>query len=318
MADKIGIAGAQDIKLFSDDKTINELHNVITPYSIPKGTIFDISLPGIPILVFCLVQIIAAFETSNRPLLMGILFALTIISLLALITVPLLTNMTTLLEEEYEKIGAYITQKVNNNCKQCIALKKFNTLNSYNIFTYDQILQIEKNVGEYALSTDKAIYIYSTYRDEGEMGYPGANEVMELNKKRSVMYYEIFYKNSQESLATKDSIAEELNNEILIDLSKLIIGEENLSKCLDYQFYQHSRFDIMIYQWDINRIDGYFCLNFPIIGLCRSYVDSSECPMNCTLGNADRMYKVFYKKMPNAITQSLHSRLKQFVQSNKN
>ncbi len=318
MADKITMTGAQQTNMHGDGTTKQEYLGIVTPYSVPTGVLFDISLPLIPLFVFSLAKIIATLETSNSPLFMSILFTFTIMALIALVTVPLLKNMRTLLDEEYKKIDAQSIQMVNNSCRQCIALKKINSLNSYNIYTYNQILQIEKNIGEYTSSRERAIYVYSTYRDEGEVGYPGANEIMELNKKRGIVYYEIFYKNSQEKLGAEGSAANELANEILIDLSKSIIGEENLSKCLDYQFYQHSRFDIMIYQWDATRIDGYFCLNFPIIGLCRSYTDSSECPMNCTLGNVDRMKKVFYKKMPNAITQSLHLRLQQFVQSTIN
>lgn len=288
---------------------------IVSPYSTPKGWLLDITLPVIPLLVFCLTKVIVEFETDKHPLLLSILIILIAVAIIALITLPLVSNLSSQLKEQYSKIDAENVRLANISCKRCIELKKFNTLNSYNIFTYDQILQIEKNVGDYS-SSDKAIYIYSTYRDEGEAGYPAANEIMEYNKKRNIVYYEIFFKNSHDKLGIKANSIDHLDNEIIIDLSRTIIGDENLSKCLDYQFYQHSRFDIMIYQWDTDRIDGYFCINFPIIGLCRSYVDSSECPMNCTLGNADRMKKVFYKKMPNAITQSLHARLKQFVQSN--
>ena len=312
----------RDDSVISDDtiledsrKTQNAILDIVSPYSTPKGWLFDITLPVIPLLVFCLTKVITEFETNKHPLFLSILFILITVSIITLITMPLVNNLKLQLKEQYAKIDAENVNLANISCKRCIELRKFNALNSYNIFTYDQILQIEKNVGDYSSSSDKAIYIYSTYRDEGEAGYPAANEVMEYNKKRGIVYYEIFYKNSHEKLGTEVNSIDLLNNEITIDLSRIIIGEENLSKCLDYQFYQHSRFGIIIYQWNTDRVDGYFCINFPIIGLCRSYVDSSECPMNCTLGNADRMKKVFYKKMPNAITQSLHSRLKQFVQS---
>lgn len=217
----------------------------------------------------------------------------------------ILKNMDQSLDELSKKTCEDISQakkneieQINKNCEKCVSLKGGSALNAYNLYTYEQILMIEESVGN-ASGSMRRVFAYSTHRDDGEgVGIQEAEKIVQQNIEKGVEYYECFYNNPKE-IKSEDKV-------IFKDLADCL-GEETMEKCLDYRFYQHSRFGIIIYQWDDEHIEGYFCLNFPL--LIKECDRSADCPVDCSPANLNRTGKIFYKKMVPSITLGLHARL---------
>ena len=219
-----------------------------------------------------------------------------IISLLACIVLSLLAG----LQYYRHKLKQAV---LNEYCQNCVQTLVGEVINAYNLFTYDQLLKIEESVGQES-GDNRCVYCYSTFRDDGdEVGVPEAEKVIRTNQAKGVKYYNIYYKEPSGLQPNQDFV-----NEVFINLSET----EELSNgaaeaCLDYRFYHQIRFDIMIYQWDIDRIEGYFCLNFPLRQTCNYY---SSCPYSCNDPGKARTERVFYKKMSPIITEDLLRRLR--------
>lgn len=318
--DKHNVSFVNDDTSLNDEKLENEFKLIkeANGFSIPTGGIYDLTLPVLAILIYLASWLVHMLNLENNQLLYSCLFSFCIIAIVLLIVLPLFLNGNSKQKEArtkcdklqgsiYNEVWLKKIKNTNDVCRRCLEIKKGNILNAYNLYTYDQILQIEESVGLYP-GEDKKVFSYSTYRDDGEdVGISEAEKIIEINKRKKVEYFEFFYfdangQNSQHN--DKDNF---------INLTTLL-GQENVEKCLDNQFYKHSRFDIMIYQWSAEKIEGYFCLNFPSVVECDL---SYNCPLNCTLANADRTKNIFYKKMPRSITIGLHNRLLHLIDVEK-
>lgn len=292
-------------------------------FSIPSDGAYQLVLPIAALILFGIIFLINSLFIKNQKFSFYILLLIIgIIMLLCVIVIPLIFYSNKLIKENQNKIesledcfrnecnDAFKQSKlneidsINTYCFDCLKIQEGNVLNAYNLFSYEQILKIEERVGN-SEGKNRAVFSYSTYRDDGEdVGIAEAEAIVQANKRKGVKYYEIFYSDQEGADIDGDE------NEIFINLSK-VLGKDEIEKCLDYRFYKDSRFDIMIYQWDDDDIEGYFCLNFPLVKEC-DHVTS--CPLVCTLANANRTSKVFYKKMVPSVTLGLHQRLKKLVE----
>lgn len=316
----------KDFAINISEKEIERcLEEKVDDYCIPQGSGFDLVLPVIGLFVPALIFLLKQHETYGSNTLIGIVLALCIVALIAVIVLPLIVFANKMLvsdskklqevrKKNFAKIDAIkenqsieFERLADKQCLKCVSVKSGNVLNAYNLYTYQQILDIEDSVGK-SCDSNKVVYSYSTYRDDGEdVGIAEAEKIIEENQRRGVKYYEFFFADNNEITFQ----LERNKNEIFINLEEYM-GKDEIAKCLDYQFYKHSRFDIMIYQWSKDRIEGYYCINFPVISECKY---STVCPLNCTLSSSNRTAKVFYKKMPRSITYSLHKRLQNIVEN---
>lgn len=288
-----------------------EAVNNKSAFSFPNSGLYATIPPCLTLLVFGLLKIIDVFSSdSSASWFWGVLLSLCVLLMIALIVVPLVlhslllqrnfnTQLDTLEKQVREKVLLQHIQLTNEQCISCIELRKGTTLNAYNLFTYNQILQIESTVGD-SKSSNATVFCYSTLRDDGEdLGIAAAEEVIKRNVSKGVKYYNIFYKDRSKTPLTTEP------GQVFINLSEQK-GKDLIEKCLDYRFYIHCRFDVMIYQWDESHIEGYFCLNFPMVKTCSH---APTCPFNCDMTNTDRTKTIFYKKMPRSIALDLHARL---------
>lgn len=286
-------------------------------FSFPNSNLYIIIPPCLSILVFCLLQIIDKFRLdSSASWFSGVQLSACILLIIVVIVVPLVLHsrtlqnsfnkqLDTLEKQAKEEVLRQNIQSTNKQCKNCIELRKGTTLNAYNLFTYNQILQIESTVGD-SKSSKAAVFCYSTLRDDGEdLGIAAAEEVIKKNVSKGVKYYNIFYTDRSKIPLNAEP------GQVFINLSKQK-GKDLIEKCLDYRFYTHCRFDVMIYQWDESHIEGYFCLNFPMVKTCSH---APSCPFNCDMTNTDRTKTIFYKKMPRSIALDLHARLQMVANS---
>lgn len=307
-----------------DDRIKREIDTIIEQdeFSVSFDGLYALMMPVAALLLFGIILFCNELflQSHNSP---GMMIGLVVFVVLLIcdITIPLLLFSNQLIDRTENKIETFNAElleeyncvyndrrysemeAVNDYCRKCLEIREGNVLNSYNLFTYDQILKIEERVGN-SPGKNRAVFSYSTYRDDGDdVGVAEAEEIVSANKKKGVKYYEIFYSDPVESTVHGD------DNEVFVNLSEIL--KEGIERCLDYRFYKDCRFDIMIYQWDDNNVEGYFCLNFPLIKEC---THDANCPIKCTLSNTDRTKKVFYKKMVPSVTVSLHQRLKRLAE----
>lgn len=316
----------QNVSIVNDDLSLNadRLKNELSiiretnEFTMPSGGVYDLILPCLAIFIYITSWLVHMVNLEKNQILYSCLFSLCIIAIIVLIVLPLLfycISMQKEVQSKCNKLLEYIfdeaqlkkTKGINEECRKCLEIKKGNILNAYNLYTYDQILQIEESVGLYP-GDDKKVFSYSTYRDDGEdVGISEAEKIIEINKRKKVEYFEFFYYDANSHNSQHNDM------DSFVNLTTLL-GKENAERCLDNQFYKHSRFDIMIYQWSEAKIEGYFCLNFPSVIECDL---SHNCPLNCTLANADRTKNIFYKKMPHSVTIGLHNRLQHLIDITK-
>lgn len=198
-------------------------------------------------------------------------------------------------------------ESLNKKCQECVQTLAGNVINAYSLYTYKQLLKIEESVGQES-GDNRCVFCYSTYRDDGdEVGVEEAEKVISANQEKGVKYYNIYYKEPGGLQPNQNFV-----NEVFINLSETEELRNGLAEaCLDYKFFRQVRFDIMIYQWDPKRVEGYFCINFPLRANCLNY---NNCPYSCNAQGEERTEKVFYKKMSPIITNDLLRRLRDVAQ----
>lgn len=305
--------------LYDKEAVEKQLETVkdIGTFSFPNSGLNVIIPPCLSLLVFWLLTIINGYCVGTvASWFLGIQLSVCILLIIVVIVVPLALHslalqnsfnaqLDTLEKQIKEEVLLQNIQSTNKQCLNCIELRKGTTLNAYNLFTYNQILQIESTVGD-SKSSNTAVFCYSTLRDDGEdLGIAAAEKVIKRNVSKGVKYYNIFYEDRSKTPMSVEP------GQVFINLSKQK-GKDLIEKCLDYRFYTHCRFDVMIYQWNESHIEGYFCLNFPMVKTCSH---AQACPFNCDMTNTDRTKTIFYKKMPRSIALDLHARLQMVANS---
>jgi hypothetical protein len=181
------------------------------------------------------------------------------------------------------------------------------------LVTFDELLNIEESLSE-TQESGKEVFIYSIYKDNDFDNKPEVKRVYDKNINAGVVYYDIYYGETVIS-PDKGYISEE-NQIKLSDLFtngtlweskyKQRFTEKTFSDdFLDYQLYKTSSFDMMIYKWDNERIEGYFCVNFPIKERCPNRTRKKGCNNQCSRDTTN----LFYKKMPNHIAKELYDNL---------
>lgn len=292
-------------------KIFEEIKNKAADYEkfdIPDLGIYTTLWVAALVFEVCIgLAILGVNSSENMTILMVFLFSITVMAIICTIAFPiffiyknkLLAYKTaidnSILSEQVEQIN-----NVSKKCEDCINIKKGTIINAYNLITYDQILQIEKRLGRME-GDERAVFSYSMYREDGPgVGIDAANDVVADNNRAGVPYYILFYKEVNESIKLERPVLQ-IDKCLFINLTE-VLGDK-LNENLDYQFYKQTFFDIMLYKYSKEKIEGYYCLSFPIAQDCQY---RKKCSLDCRNGTTD---KVFYKKMPKDIAEDLYKKL---------
>jgi hypothetical protein len=208
-----------------------------------------------------------------------------------------------------------------DECKECVKLKENKGVNAYNLYTYDQILQIEKSLGR-----GDVVFCYSRNRNDGKgAGQDKAEMVVKQNVDNEIEYYYFYY---DENNADRQEVISK-KGEFFINLVDQY--PDKYMDFLDYRIYRDSDFDIMIYEHNNvsaggsnpEKIEGYYGLNFPVRkkGRNETVLACTVCKSreNCSLRveNGQETDRILYKRMPISIVKDLHTRLQTEVQNYK-
>ena len=233
-----------------------------------------------------------------------------ILLLIALEIIPLLSKSVSIqkkynedLSDSVKMIRKQFDSEVISECQLCAQTNTLEPLNAYNLYTYKQIQQIERSL----IGPNVEVYCYSRYRDDGGIGPSETDKIVTDNiKKKGIPYHFFYYENcpgDTEPFVPRDSI----ETYVSLSASNQLKENESYKQCLDYRIYSNARFDIMIYKRG-NSLEGYFCLNFPVPGICKNCQKNHS--TRCNLKSAEELPdKLLYKKMPKDITSELFRKL---------
>ena len=206
-------------------------------FSIPSDGAYQLVLPIAALILFGIIFLINSLFIKNQKFSFYILLLIIgIIMLLCVIVIPLIFYSNKLIKENQNKIesledcfrnecnDAFKQSKlneidsINTYCFDCLKIQEGNVLNAYNLFSYEQILKIEERVGN-SEGKNRAVFSYSTYRDDGEdVGIAEAEAIVQANKRKGVKYYEIFYSDQEGADIDGDEIKDKITIKYDIDI----------------------------------------------------------------------------------------------------
>ena len=211
----------------------------------------------------------------------------------------------------------YHKQQAYNKCKSCPIIELKNNMKLFNLFKFDELLKIEKSVGKaHGKGREVLIYSINGENDDNE-DKPEVDKVVKFNKKKGVKYYDVYYTKTNKNYSIDDDI--ELNvffekyQNVWKEYSQILKEKDCTKKFLDYQLYKDTRFDMMVYKWSSERIEGYFCVNFPLKKACSFKTQGNGCRNPCAKKD-EELKTLFYKKMPKEISNALYESLTKWIE----
>jgi len=182
-------------------------------------------------------------------------------------------------------------------CKECVVnkIKNESFLAYYNLLTLEELLKIENS-----LEYNDTVIIYTSHIDTEDE----AEVIVKNNISKGVIYNILYYDGTIEK-------ADKLKNMGYKNVFPMEQNENNF----DYQMSKKtaSGFDLMFYKKK-GVINAFFCVNFSI-GVCNKY-NVSGCSNPClkSLMESDKNKYLFYKKIDDALANSLFVTLGKIIE----
>lgn len=170
-----------------------------------------------------------------------------------------------------EAVDMYIT------CKECAQNTTKYEFASFDFYTLDQIVEIEKKMGEDSHPADCQITIYTSSLDT-EVNEESVRNVVKNNLEKKVKY-KIYYLRG----IPTDKEIEMYGKENLIEY----VEDPDENKDLDLA----AEFDIIVFQNSNGETSGYFSINFSTSVAPRPCAQGFACDNQCHYENDNLLYK---------------------------
>lgn len=225
-------------------------------------------------LVVCIVAWMVFIEKIIGWIMGGIFFGIIIATVAAILTVMLMFALVIhVIKKNFrEKAG-----EIHKKCMECAQNTKKYAFASFDFYTLEEILDIERKMGEDETPSECHITIYTSSLDT-ETNDESVRRVARNNLEKKVKY-RIYYLRGIPTEKEKELYGEDNLVEYIAD------ADEN--KDLDLT----AEFDIIVFQNSCGDTSGYFSINFSTSVAPRPCAQGFNCKNQCHYENDNLLYK---------------------------